>query len=281
MTRRIFPTFGLRFSIALRAAAAAFALALAGCASVQPVRLDLCGSAGDANTDALAAVLSECTNKAGYIDCGELKRRKPLLDACLKRLAVTGPAAAPSLYPTPDARLAYWYNARAAWAMRLALDANCPRKALAPARLEERPFPLDGRQMTLDAIDAIILRDYGWQAAVAAPCVRLRRARLPARPFAARDVRPAVERRLQEYLADRDRFVIDVAGRDILFPPVLWGVRERLVAEHEQAFHTRGSTLNTALLPFASGVGSLRLQDATGYAEKSDSRDGPLACLRQ
>jgi hypothetical protein len=164
--------------------------------------------------------------------------------------------------------------------MRLAFEANCPQDSLAPARLEERPFPLDGRPMSLNAIDEAILRDHGWQAAVAAPCIRLHRARLPASPFSPQDVEAVVPRRLLEYLSDRDRFVIDVGRRTIFFPPVLWSVRGRLISEHERAYGTQGATLNTALLPFVRGLAALRLQDATGYAEACDARDGPLACLK-
>jgi len=264
------------------AAIAVVALAMGGCtaAPVQPVRLDLAGAAADANYDNLAFVLAKATNDQGYVDYDDLKKHAARLEAQLKRLAVCGPMATPALYPSPGARLAYWYNARTAWAIKLAFDANCPRDSLAPSRLEERPFPLDGRPMTLDALDAIILRDHGWQAAVGAPCIRLHRSRLPARPFSPLDVEAVVPRRFLEYLGDRDRFVIDVERRTIFYPPVLWSVRGRLIEEHGRTYRTEGATLNTAFLPFVRGVAALRLQDATGYAEAEGSRDGPLACLR-
>lgn len=259
------------------------ASAFAGCAPapVPPVRLDLTGvTATDANCDDLAFVLVKATSDAGYVDYDELKKHSARLEAQLKRFAVTGPTATPALFPKPADRLAYWYNARAAWAIKLAFDANCPRESLAHSRLEERPLPLDGRQLTLDAIDAIILRDHGWQAAVAAPCIRLHRARLPARPFSPLDAEAVAPRRLLEFLADRDRFVIDIEKQTIFCPPVLWSVRGRLIEEHNRTYRTEGATLNTALLPFVHGVAELRLQNATGYAEAEGSRDGPLTCLK-
>jgi hypothetical protein len=260
----------------------AFMVLFAGCAGapVPPVRLDTAGVAPAANYEDLAFVLTTATNDKGYLDYDVLKNDANRLEAQLKRLAVTGPTATPALFPTYESRLAYWYNARAAWAIRLALDADCPRDSLAPARLEERGFPLDGRGMTLDQIDALLLRSFDWREAAAAPCVRLHRPRLPRKPFAPDDVKADAIARLKEYLADDDRFVIDVDSKTIFYPPALWAVRGRLIEEYGRQYHTQGTTLNTALLPYAGRIGELRLQSAIGYAEACDSRDGPLACLK-
>lgn len=260
--------------------ASAFVGCIAPEAPVGPVVLDANGATAEVNYEDLGLVLSKAVNDKGYVDYADLQKHAARLEAQLKRLAVAGPAATPTLFPTPADRLAYWYNARAAWAMRLALDANCPWGSLAPSRLEERPFPLDGRPMTLDAIDAILLREAGWQAAVGAPCVRLHRARLPERPFSPADVLEVVPRRFMEYLADGSRFVVDVSRQTVFYPPMLWAQRERLRGEYDRAYGTREATLMTALLPFTSGMAERRLQNAIGYAEACDGRDGPLACLK-
>jgi len=257
-------------------------LAIVGCAGAPapPVRMDTAGVAAEANYEDMAVVLAKATDEKGFLDFGEMKKQAARLEAQLKRLAVTGPTATPALFPTPQARLAYWYNARTAWAIKLSLDADCPRDSLAPARLEERGFALDGRQMTLDQIDAGLLRDFDWREAAAAPCVRLHRPRLPRKPFTPDDVKAEALARLKEYLADGDRFVIDVDNRTIVYPPALWGLRGRLTEDYGRQYHAQGATLNTALLPYAGRIGELRLQSAIGYAEACDSRDGPLACLR-
>jgi hypothetical protein len=258
-------------------------LAFAGCAGspVLPVRLDTAGVAPAANYEDLAFVLAKATNDKGYLDYDELKSDANRLEAQLKRLAVAGPTATPALFPTYESRLAYWYNARAAWAIKLALDADCPRDSLAPARLEERGFPLDGRGMTLDQIDALLLGNFDWREAAAAPCVRLHRPRLPQKPFAPEGVKADAALRLKEYLADDDRFIIDVDSKTIFYPPALWAARGRLKEESYGGWAgAHGVTLNTTLLPYAGRIGELRLQSAIGYAEACDSRDGPLACQR-
>ena len=267
----------------MRNTSLACVLALAGCAAttpVSPIRLDTSGVRPDANTGDLAFILQKATDEKGYLDYDELKKEANRLEAQLKTLAVTGPTASPELYPTPDSRLAYWYNARTAWAVKLAFEANCPRDYLARACLEERPFPLDGRQMTLDAIDRVLAGEADWRVAAAAPCVRLHRARLPREPFTPDTVRAEAVRRFNEFLADRDRFIIDVASKTVLFPPAVWAVRARLIEDYERTYRTQGATLNTALLPHVSGIAAFRLQNVVGYAEASEPRDGPLACLR-
>ena len=255
---------------------------LAGCAAapVQPVRLDTSGVRPDVNFADLAFILENATDEKGFLDYEALKKHAGRLDAQLKALAVSGPTASPGLYPTPEARLAYWYNARAAWAIKLAFDANCPRGGLARACLEERPFPLDGRRMTLDTIDAVLAGEADWRIPAAAPCVRLHRPRLPRQPFEGNTVLCESHRRFEEFLADRSRFIIDVGSRTILFPPALWALRGRLIGDYDREYRTQGATLNTALLRFVSGLAEFRLQNAIGYAEAPEPPGGPLACLR-
>jgi hypothetical protein len=257
-------------------------LVLAGCAAVPApaVHLDTAGVKPEVNYDDLAAVLDKATDEKGQLNFDELKKSAPRLETQLKRLAVAGPMATPSLFSTPADRLAYWYNARTAWAIRLAFDANCPWNSLDPAWLEERAFPLDGRTMTLDAIDAVLLREHDWREAAAAPCVRLHRPKLPRKPFAPQSVQADAPGRLNEFLADRDRFIIDVDRQTIFFPPMIWAVRSRLIGQYECVFCTQKATLNTALVPNVTGMAAFRLQNAIGYAEACDSRDGPLACQK-
>jgi len=247
----------------------AAACLVAGCKPpVEPIALDVAGATPEVSYDDLAAVLKvafgDDKDKRGFLVGDELKRVSDRLDAQLKRLAITGPTVTPALLPAPADRLAYWYNARTAWAIKLVLLAECPR-ALPRRLLETRPFPLDGRTMTLEQIDAILAEDADWRVAVAAPSVRRHRARLPAAPFSPKTVRDGIANRFHEYVADYERFIIDVERRQIVCHPLLWRVRERLIAEHHRKYRTEGATLTTALLPYVTGSGRRRLQDAIGY----------------
>ena len=217
------------------------------------------------NYSDLAAVLETATDKkSGMIVPDDASEAAGSLDAQLKALAVTGPAATPELLPTAEDRLAYWYNARAAWALKVAMLREFPEKMPA-AELEDRPFRLDGRSLTLKRIDAILAEAGGWQALVAAPGVLLQRAGLPRKPFAPADVRRRIARRLSEFVDDERRFVIEIVRKRILIPPVIWQVRHEVLQSHREDTGAEEATFTTALLPHVRGSAHRRLQDAIGY----------------
>ena len=228
-----------------------------------PVRLDLGGVKPAVDYGDLAAVLKEAVRGGGRVEPVALKRVAARLDAQVKRLAVTGPQATPQLFAAEEDRLAYWYNARAAWALALALRNDCPAK-LPTAALEVCPFPLDGRQMTLDGIDAILVKDDDWRVVVAAPGIRQDRARLPAQPLSAKDVRQRIARRLSELVDDQSRFEIDQEQKVLRVPPVLWAVRHRVIAARRRKYGATGPTFITALLEYVTDSAHRRLQDVIG-----------------
>jgi len=268
------------FKLAL---AAAFGLPaacgyLGGCirpdAKVRPILLNTEGVKAEIDYADLAVVLKEAVRKDGLVYPKYLRRQAKRLEAQLARLAVTGPTATPRLLARPEDRLAYWYNARAAWALSLALRSGCPKK-LPAGRLEARQFPLDGRTMSLGEIDAAVDREGGWRALVAAPGIRPQRGRMPRLPFAAKDIRERIDERLNGFIDDKERLVIDIKGKRVLVPAVLWRLRSRLIALHHKRYATTGANLKTALLAHVKGSAHRRLQDALGYrcteADPSDN----------
>jgi len=253
-----------------------FVMAACGCIGPKPVTLDTKGVTPAVATGELAMVLQEAVDDAGRVDFEVLATNREVLLRQLRRLAVTGPTATATLYPTHDDRIAYWYNARAAWAMYLSLqckDSDNPSRR----RLETRAFPLDGRKMTLEKIDAILAADKDWRTLVASPGVRLDRALLPSEPFSGDDIRRRIDRRFQRFIDDERRFVIDVAHRRVLVPAVLWRFHKRIIDEHNTTYRTEGTNLLTALLPYTHGSPHRRLQDAVGYTCVPAERCG-LAC---
>ena len=128
--------------------------------------------------------------------------------------------------------------------------------------------------MTLDDIDAILARDADWRTLAAAPCVRLCRAKLPQTPFTAVDIRERIAERLNEFVDDERRFVIDLAGRLVPFLPVIWRYRDRLIDEHNAGCRTCEANLTTALLLYTTGSADRRLQDAVGFRSvRADETD--------
>lgn len=231
-----------------------------------PIVLDTTGVALAVNYEPLAEVLADCVLRNGLADRERLPRYADALDRQLAILAVTGPTATPSLFPTRDDALAYWYNACAAWSMKLLLASKCPRLIGAKA-LRERQFPLDGRTMTLREIGRTLATEEDFRIAAAAPGVTTCCARLPRAPIEPDGFSETVELRFEEFLDDHLRVYIDVPRRRVLIPPVLWQFRDRLIGEYDRKYRTQGATLVTALLARTTGPAHRRLQEALGYHE--------------
>jgi hypothetical protein len=251
-----------------------------GCADTSAVFLDTKGVRPAVNYDRLTTVLDEVVTSKGLLNSDFLKEPtySAALDAQLKLLAVTGPTATPRLFQTAEQRLAYWYNARAAWAMKLAMLAGFP-ETIPPGSLRKRTFPLDGRRMTLDDVDAILDGYDDWRVAVCAPGVCCQRAPLPRSAFAEGDIRNRIAERLNAFVDDEKRFVIDVERRNIRVPPVLCRYRQRLIADYHRAYGTQGATFVTALSRHLSGSARRRLRDAIGYRCVPARRKTILALL--
>jgi hypothetical protein len=226
----------------------------------------------------LAEVLDGLLARDGMLLPEVLKRRSEVLDSQLRLLAAIGPDTAPGQFASDDDVLAYWYNARAAWGMKLTLICNCSLR-LKPAELTERRFPLDGREMTLDTIDERIASLGDWRLPAAAPGVTLGRARLPGTPFSGADIRTRIDERIRELLDDDRRFVIDIEKRRVTVPRIIWRCRREIISAYDSAYGAEGATLLTALLPHAGRGGTRRLQDAIGYAVVPADAFRPTALL--
>jgi len=248
--------------------------------ALSPVGLVSAGVRPAVDYGGLAGVLRSAVTDKGRLLPKELKDGDARLTAQLSLLAVTGPTASPELFATDEHRLAYWYNARVCWALKLALLADCPKR-LEPQEFQRRPFPLDGRMMTLEEIDGVLGAEYGWEAVVAAPGASLDRAQPIKTPVTARDVRVRINERLDQFLDDPVRLVIDIKRQKILWPGVLWGYRGELIGAHHVSYRTEGATLATAMLKHVKGSAHRRLQDAIGYTSARAPARGALGWIEK
>jgi len=226
----------------------------------------------------LASVLKGVVNSDGLLIPDALRERSDLLDRQLALLQEVGPSATPNQIPKEEDRIAYWYNARAAWAMKLSLVYGFPKR-FSPDSLAGKQFMLDGKAMSLAEIDEVLAEFDDWRIPIAAPGITLSRARLPEEPFEGTSIREQVNERLNEFIHDRRRFVIDVQRKHILVPPVLWALREDLISLHEQTYGAKGANFTTALLPHIQGGAMRRLQDAVGYSASCARRQALGAFL--
>jgi len=254
-----------------------------------PITLDPTGEIGAdvvferMDYSGLATVLKAAVRRGGKVVAERLKQESNTLESQLIQMSVVGPEATPELFADDEQRLAYWYNARAAWALRLLTTFSRERlegetqgsggkdkrdrepETVSADEFYRRPFPLDGRMMTLAGVDLLLEGKFGWKAAVAAPCVIQNRAALPLEPFEAKDSDELIGKRFNEFIDDPDRCVIDVMEMRIMIPPILWRFRGRIMENHRKTYLAEGATLATALLPHTKLSAHRRLQDAIGY----------------
>ncbi len=259
--------------------AALLVAAVGGCAGPEPIVLpEVTPPTGFA---ALAEVLAAVVDDDGAVEPTALAVQLPQLERQLVHLAGPWPSAARQR--GSDERLAWLYNARAAWSLRIVarerrVDAvfgdvfHLPDR-IGPRRLMETPFPLDGGTWTLAAIDRELLAYEDVRVAPAAPGATDWAAPLPTTPFEAATVRAAVGPRFNACLADERRVVVDHVARRFRVPPALWAVADRIVAAYERRYGTAEAMLVTALLPYAQGPAQGRLISAMGYeaARRSDA----------
>ncbi len=248
------------------------------------VPLSTAGVEPSADTADLAAVLAEAATSDGRVDPKAMRRLSGRLDSQLRTMAVAGPTATPTLFPTYGARWAYWYNARAAWSMKLTLLAGCPKKTDSRC-MARRPVPLDGRAMSLAAIDGLLLaeaeRTGDFRLAACVPGVRVEFGPMPQRPYEAADFGDRLEAMFSTLIADQRRFVIDVADRKVLVGPMLWARRQDVLDQYRREFGGEGVQFVTALRPYVRGRALKRLQQAVGYGAAEATRTGELAIPRR
>jgi len=248
------------------------ALFVVGCEAgvdTGPVRLDpACELTTDGTAD-LSAVFTEAVDKRGRLVPDALARVRSRLDGQLLKMSRYGPTTTPNLFSTDSARLAWWYNARAAWSMKLADLAGCPRRNC-PTAARARTFPLDGREMSLEKIDSILLgearRSGDFRIAACAPGAWVDYAPLPQKPFTEEDFSDRLSVSFNLFALDDQRFVIDVERRQVRIPPMLWSCRDMVISWYLRRYGPCEVSLTTALRSHLDRLAQRRLDNALGYA---------------
>ncbi|MFP4355995.1 MAG: hypothetical protein ACLFUJ_12800 [Phycisphaerae bacterium] len=252
-------------------AALLWLLVSAGCSGLLPlpaVQLDIDQAPATIDYAPLDSVLFRCVRAEGQLVTRALTDQAETLDRQLRILAVTGPTATPEQLVTREQKLAYWYNARAAWSMKLALLADFELTRPLEDHMN-RSIPLDGRQMSIAAIDRTLGEDEDFRVAAAAPGVSYQTARLPERAFGPEDILERVERRFEGLLDDPRRVIVDIDAQDIRWPRVIWQMRDRIRCQATRRYGLVEPTLRTALLWHVGGSAHRRLQDAIGYRDRA------------
>jgi hypothetical protein len=250
----------------------------AGCTgSPAPVRPETSGLSPAVNYAPLREVLRASVTRRGLLVPLGVRETRASLETQLGLLALTGPTETPDLFSRQEDLLAYWYNARTAWALYLSLLHDFEDR-LADQYIREREFFIDGRWMTLRGIDSLLSEFDDYRVVVAAPGVSEQRARLPREVFLPEKIRETIEERFNEFVADPDRFRIDIACREIRIPCVLWSVRDRVKQAFRRRYGRQEVPLRVALAWQVQGKARRRLEDAVGFRSV---RAGNAYCLAE
>jgi hypothetical protein len=250
----------------------AVGLVLAGCNGVEqaPLPLATAGVTATADVSDLASVLAEAADERGRIIPDKLPAVRGRLDAQLAKMAVAGPTATPELFTGDDDRAAYWLNARAGWSIKLADLAGLSERVDPDAMLSRR-FPLDGREMSLAAIDETLLAEAGrrgdFRIAACAPGALVDWAPLPAEPFVGASLDERLRRELSRLALDERRLVIDVERRQVRIGRMLWACRDLVRDRPGGSGEANAMTLRSALIEHVDLRAARRLQEGIGYED--------------
>ena len=183
-------------------------VALAACATRVPVPRAAGAGAAEAGA-AWARILRQHVLDDGRIDFVALRRDPADLDAYVAWVAAHGPATTPQLFPTPAARLAYYINAYNAVAMHYVV-ASERRPAEKYRFFLLREFPIDGRPMSLYALENRLIRPLGDpRVHFALNCMVRGCPRLPREPFDPMKLDAQLDRETRRFLDEPRNVQVD------------------------------------------------------------------------
>jgi hypothetical protein len=111
----------------------------------------------------LQRVLANYVDAEGRVDYARLKENRDDLDEMIEQIANVSPDNTPQLFPTREAKLAYWINAYNAWILRIIVD-NYPTSSITKIGLIPygaffvKRVRLGGDKMTLRSLENDIIR---------------------------------------------------------------------------------------------------------------------------
>jgi Protein of unknown function, DUF547 len=111
----------------------------------------------------LQQVLTSYVDAEGRVDYAALKRNRGDLDKMSEQISAVSPDNKPQLFPTREAKLAYWINAYNTWILRIVVD-NYPTSSITKIGLIPygaffvKRVSLGGEKLTLRSLENDIIR---------------------------------------------------------------------------------------------------------------------------
>ncbi len=111
----------------------------------------------------LERLLHSCVDDRGFVNYIALKQNRADLDHLIQQMARVSPVNSPQLFPTHEARLAYWINAYNAWVLRIVVD-HYPTSSITKigwipySAFFIRRVQLGGKKLTLRSLENHVIR---------------------------------------------------------------------------------------------------------------------------
>ena len=237
----------------------------------------------------LHQVLNRAINSSGYIMAYHYTFIEKNLISQLQILAAIGPATCPDQFKTDNDKLAYWYNARAAWVLKLSmmhhkklfLSKNKTDYSETIRLMGITTCPIDGKRMTLGDIDHEIKKIGGFMAEIAAPGGTLDRAPMPQSPFQPTDFPGCLKDQFNSFVNSTSRFVCNYDKRTWYIPRVVWKYKKELSDIYQTNYPTPQVMFASVLSSWASGAAKYRLQNNVGYRSEQNPKKITLAIIKE
>jgi len=164
-------------------------------------------------------VLAHHVDARGRVDFSGLAKDRAGLSEVVRFIAAVDPASSPELFPTPNARLAYYLNAYNALAMYGVLDAGVPKRFGWFGRIRFfvlRKFTIGGRAISLYRLENSVIRPLGDpRVHFALNCMSVSCPRLPQSAFTANELDEQLAAAAREFAAEKRNVDVDHGTKEL------------------------------------------------------------------
>lgn len=226
-----------------------------------------------------ARVLHRYVNAAGRIDFYRLREDSSDLREYVDYLSRVSPEGRPDLFPTRNARLAYYINAYNALSMFNVIQLGIPKSLTWFTKVRFfglTRFSIGGTRMSLYAFENDVIRPLGDERVhFALNCMSVSCPKLPNVPFVAERLDEQLDQAARSFFSETRNLRVDRAGGAVYLSSILKFYREDflkhtsdlIVYVNRYAPQTVPSGLNIAYIPYDWTVNAVS-RDASSDSQK-------------
>ena len=177
-----------------------------------------------------AAVLDRFVDEYGRVDFEGIAQAPADLNSAVAYIASTSPESNPSLFPSREARLAYYINAYNALAMFNVVDSGIPSSLAGLQKFRffwVKKFTIGGRAMSLYALENDVIRPMRDERVhFALNCMSVSCPRLPRRPFTTGNLDRELAAAAQLFFGEKRNLTVSSDVREVKVSEILKFYRE-------------------------------------------------------